>query len=330
MVLSSDASQTSPPMNASDYPQRDLTVPAYLDHRKCRTVSWGAIFAGLTAAVALQLLFTLLGAGLGFAIYDPITDENPVADLGTGAIIIHGISAVLSLWAGGWVAGRFTPAKVRASARLHGFLVWSSATVAGLLVVSLGAGWAMGDLSKLVGGGLSMAGKPAAAVAGGAADMAKDAIKQTGDTMTSFVDEALGGRAANAPRAESIRAKRDIGLAVARLFNPDAMASREANRATLAQAIARYTDMSEADANRTVGEWIETYDQVKADLAEAKEKAEAKAREAADKAAKALAIFSLCAFVGFVLGAVAASHGGSHGAACARRCEEREGVRVTS
>jgi hypothetical protein len=50
----------------------------------------------------------LLGAGLGLAIYSPVTDANPISDLGKGAVIIHGISAVLSLWFGGWVAGRFS------------------------------------------------------------------------------------------------------------------------------------------------------------------------------------------------------------------------------
>src|ERR1019366_483329 len=132
------------------------------------------IFAGLTAALALQVLFMLLGAGLGFAIYSPLTDANPIADLGTGAVIIEGISAVFSLWFGGWVAGRFAPKGTRHAGWLHGFLVWSAATVAGVLIISIGAGWALGDLSKLVGGGLSMAGKPAAALAEGAGSMVKD------------------------------------------------------------------------------------------------------------------------------------------------------------
>jgi hypothetical protein len=75
-------------------------------------------------------------------------------------VIIEGISAVFSLWFGGWIAGRFTPEGARACGWLHGFCVWAAATVAGVMIVSTGAGWALGDLSKLVGGGLSLAGKP--------------------------------------------------------------------------------------------------------------------------------------------------------------------------
>lgn len=285
-----------------------------------RTVSWGAILAGTSAAVALQVLFMMLGAGLGFAIYSPLTDTNPISELGTGAVIIQGISAVFSLWFGGWVAGRFSPVGMRSTGWLHGFSVWCAATVAGILFVSLGAGWALGDLSKLVGGGLSLAGKPAAAIAGGATDLAKDALKQSTDTLASFTDEAVDSRPAGTAK---IRAKREVGMAVARLFNPLQQANAADNRAAVVKALVDHAGVSQADAERTVTEWMATYERLKADLAAAKNDAETKAREVADKASKALALFSLAAFVGFLLGAIAASHGGAHGAATALRHENR-------
>lgn len=284
-----------------------------------RSVSWGAIFAGISAALAMQVVFMLLGAGLGFAIYSPLTDANPVANLGGGALVIQGISAVFSLWFGGWVAGRFTPAGVHATGWLHGFSVWCAATVAAVLFVSAGAGWALGDLSKLVGGGLSLAGKPAAAVAGSAADVAKDALKQSGDTLASFSEEALGNRPADSAKNVTIRAKREIGMAIAHLFNPAQQSNTADNRAAMVKALVDYAGMSEADANKTVTDWTNSYDQLKADLAAAKNEAEIKAREVADQTAKALAIFSLCAFVAFALGGFAASLGGHQGAKCASR-----------
>jgi len=103
------------------------------------TISWGAIMAGATAGLALQVLFMMLGAGLGLAIYSPITEENPVANLSVGALIIHSIGAILSLWLGGWVAGRFTSIHTRSTAWLHGFSVWCVATVGGVVLVTLGA-----------------------------------------------------------------------------------------------------------------------------------------------------------------------------------------------
>lgn len=283
------------------------------------TLSWGAVFGGLTAALALQVLFMMLGAGLGFAIYTPLTDENPVADLGTGAVVVQGVSAVFSLWFGGWIAGRFAPIGARFAGWLHGFIVWCAATVAGVIIVSGGAGWALGDLSKLVGGGLSLAGKPAAAAADGATSVAKDALKQSGDTISSFVDEAAGRVSSTSNPAGNIRAKREVGLAAARMFNPVGQSNPAENRAALVKALVDNTGMNETEADRAVTNWSASYDRLKADLAAAKAQAEAKAREAADKAANALSIFSFCAFFAFTLGAGAAACGGHLGAKVARR-----------
>ncbi len=294
----------------------------------CRSVSWGAILAGLTAAIALQVLFMLLGAGLGFAIYSPLTDENPVADLGKGAIIIQGISAVVSLWFGGWVAGRFTPIGVRRAGWLHGFLVWSGATVAGVLLVAGGAGWLLGDLSKLVGGGLSAAGKPLAAITSEATNLAKDALAQSNNSLSSFTDESLGGMRAGATAADRVRAKREISLAIARVFTPGEDALMPEKRAALVKVLAEQTALSQSEADHLVREWTDSYNQLRQDLAAAKEKAEIKARQLADDAADRLALFCLCTFVAFALGALAGSCGGSHGARCATRCEDKEGVLV--
>lgn len=288
-----------------------------------RSVSWAAIVAGVSSALALQVLLMMLGAGLGFAIYNPLTDSNPIAELGAGAVIIQGLSAVLSLWAGGWVAGRFTPTDVRATGWLHGFSVWCAATVAGVLLVSFGAGWVMGDLAKLVGGGLAIAGRPAAAVAGRLAEGAQDALKQSGDTLASFAEEALASRPAEGGDAGTVRARREITLAIGRLFNPHQEANLADNRAAVVKVLVDDGRMSQADAERMVTEWTQTYERLKEDLAAAKDAAEATAREAADKAAVALAALSLAAFVGFLLGAIAASCGGTHGARCATRCETR-------
>ena len=312
-------SNPSPSSAGSELPPGNSSHRAHF----CRSVSWAAIFAGLSAALALQVLFVLLGAGLGFAIYSPLTDANPIADLGAGAVIIQGFSAVFSLWFGGWIAGRFTPAGVRATGWLHGFCVWCAATVAGVLFFSTGAGWALGDLSKIVGGGLSLAGKPAAALASGAADLAKDAVKQSGDTLTSFIDEAVSNRPADSTKNLSIRAKREVGLAVARLFNPARQANLPADRAVVVKALVDYAGMSEANADQTVTDWTAYYDRLKADVVAAKNEAETKAREAADRAAKALAVISLCAFAAVGLGALAASCGGDHGAKYALKCEGR-------
>lgn len=304
------------PSASIDYPVDSLP------RRLFSSLSWAAVLGGLMATMAFQVLFMMLGAGLGFALYHPATSENPVENFSTGAIIVQGVSAVFSLWLGGWVAGRFTPIVSRASGRLHGFLVWCAATVSGVIVVSLGAGWMVGDLAKVVGGGLSAAGRPAAAAVSGATDVAKDALKQSGDAVNNFADEAVASRPADATRAGTVRAKREISLALTRLFNPAQKDRMTENKAAVSRALVE-SGVSQADADRLITDWNASYERLQADLAAAKEQAEAKAREVAEKASKALAVFSLVSFVAFVIGAISAACGGHHGAKCAFRHDDR-------
>lgn len=124
-----------------------FSVPVESPHR----LSWGAILAGTVAALTFQILFMLAGAGIGFAIFSPLTDRHPAVDFSAGAAVVEGISAVLSLWFGGWVAGRFTPERLRRTGWMHGLLVWCLVTLVGVSLVSGGASWAAGGLSRLAG-----------------------------------------------------------------------------------------------------------------------------------------------------------------------------------
>ncbi|MEO6994291.1 MAG: hypothetical protein ABI273_11725 [Lacunisphaera sp.] len=317
-----NSSLTTPTIDALD--ASVTSIPVYLRSR----VSWPAIFAGVAAALSLELLFVLLGAGLGFSIYTPLTDENPIASFGTGAAVIEGISAVFSLWFGGWVAGRFTPTGSRLTGAIHGLIVWSAATLAGLLLVSTGAGWAMGDVSKIVGGGLSAAGKPVAAAVGGATDLAKDAAKKSGDTLSSFVEEAASNHVAGSTPGSTIRAKREIGAAVTRVFTNDQPISSNENRAQLVKALTENTNLTPVDADKLVTDWTASYNHLKSDLKVAKDEAAEKARVAADDYSDSLAIFSFAAFAALALGAIAATFGGEHGANCAIRRHHRPEVIV--
>lgn len=81
--------------------------------------------------------------------------------------------------------------------------------------------------------------------------------------------------------------------------------------------------MKQGDAERMVQEWTDSYARLSADLAEIKKQAEEKARLAAEKAAHVLTLLSLGAFLAFVLGAVSAVCGGSHGAKMAFKHDYR-------
>lgn len=301
-------------------PYREVPVSAPVAGAcSSRNLSWAAIIAGLVTAIALEVLFVMLGAGLGFAIFSPLTDPNPAQNFGAGAAVIEGISAVVSLWFGGWVAGRLTPVGVQRTGWLHGLVVWCSATVVAVAIAFTGAGWAFNGLSKLVGGGLSMAGRPAAAAATQAADAAKDALQHSRATVSSFVDEAASTPAPGATAASGIRTKREVGLALGRLFDPSQSANTASNRDAAVKVLVDDAGMSQADAEKAVSDWTASYQRLQAEVADAKNQAEAKAREEANDASKTLSVFLSCYFVAFVIGAAAAVSGGSHGTCVARR-----------
>ena len=52
-----------------------------------KRISWGAIFAGTVLAIVLQLALSLLGLGIGLGTIDPLTEQNPMSGIGTGAAI---------------------------------------------------------------------------------------------------------------------------------------------------------------------------------------------------------------------------------------------------
>lgn len=72
--------------------------------------------------------------------------------------------------------------------------------------------------------------------------------------------------------------------------------------------------MSEDDARKMVGEWIASYNTLKAQLASAKAIAEQKARVAADNAAKDLACSATVTFFAFLIGLIVTVCGGICGA----------------
>ncbi|RZM28322.1 MAG: hypothetical protein EOO88_09375, partial [Pedobacter sp.] len=89
-----------------------------------KRISWSAIFAGVLVAIVTQMLLTLLGLGIGLGTVDPLEERNPVAGLGIGSAIWYIISSLLSLFVGGWVAGRLASAPRLFDGIIHGVLTW--------------------------------------------------------------------------------------------------------------------------------------------------------------------------------------------------------------
>lgn len=85
-------------------------------------VRWGPIFAGFVASVAVSLFLILLGVGLGLTAADG-ADAAPGLTQGTG--IWGGISLLVALFIGGWVAARTAMPSGQSAAMMHGAVVWA-------------------------------------------------------------------------------------------------------------------------------------------------------------------------------------------------------------
>ena len=197
-------------------------------------------------------------------------------------------------------------------------MVWTSATVAGVIAVTMGAGWALGDLSKIVGGGLSAAGQPAAVAASELGDLAKEGMTRQRGVLDSFLEEGLINSSSNRGPAEVIRSRRELGLSLMSLFGSETNTNASAQQAVVTQVM-QSRGISEADARKLVDEWTASYQRLKTELQAAKDRLTLEAKEKAQAAAKTLAILSLCSFVAFLIGAFMAAWGGKCGGTYAVR-----------
>jgi hypothetical protein len=114
-----------------------------------------------------------------------------------------------------------------------------------------------------------------------------------------------------------------VGLAVAKLFAPENESSFQDNRKAAIQTLVDTTHLSEADAAKMVDEWIQSYNELKAELQNARTAAEQKARADADAAARNVAVAATWVFFSLLIGLVVSTLGGVVGAHATARAQAR-------
>lgn len=103
-------------------------------------VSWSAIWVGALAAIALALLFGLVGIALGLHLLGPSGRIVDWHKFGIGALIFSVCGAFFSGGVGGWVAGKIAGILRSEPAMLHGAIVWLVTVPLLLALAALGAG----------------------------------------------------------------------------------------------------------------------------------------------------------------------------------------------
>jgi len=132
-------------------------------------VRWGAILAGLFAALSTLALLSLFGLAIGASTFDA---NDRVQNYGLGAGIWGGVSALLAFLLGGWVAAKTAAVRGERNGLLNGAMVWAVAVPLLLYLLTSGAGSLLGTAANA---GAQAAGVAAATAAGQGIDPAASA-----------------------------------------------------------------------------------------------------------------------------------------------------------
>lgn len=296
-------------------------------------LSWGGIIAGCVAALAIHLLLTLLGMGLGLLAFDPGENDRPFLTVGVASGIIWSIAALISLWAGGWIAGRIAGNPDIKGGAIHGILVWSLATVVVFFTVFRSAGAVVGGAAGALGSAVSTATEavaPAAASAAGGQSGGSQSSSPSGQSPMDALWAALSDAQLENPgqsaeqlsnAIEAARARSEAAAAFYPLLMKDAERRTPQDRQRAVDALTNNTQIPPADANRIVDQWIDLRDRTAAQTAEMADDAAEAATEAADAAASGVSKAAIWTFVAFVIGAFAAAWGGRVGATSVTKTE---------
>ena len=134
-------------------------------------VSWGAVFAGLVIATALQVVLTVLGAAIGLTALD---GPDSARAFGIGAGLWALLVPLVTLFVGGMTAGRLANVRDRTDGFIHGSLVWGLSLLLATYLIGTGA-------SRILGGTLNLAGNLTGTAVSAAGNVASRTDVDAGD-----------------------------------------------------------------------------------------------------------------------------------------------------
>jgi len=302
-------------------------------HTGISGLSWAAIFGGIFSSLGVGILLSLLGLGLGMALFQADTDT--IANLGVGSIVWFIIGGTIAMFVCGWVAGQFANTHCLVRGGMHGFVAWGLSTVLGVILVSNGAGALVSGAGQLIGKTIEVAGQSMAAVAPDAADISKfvgNSQSKTLQTISKQVNgllkqgqqqvqkgDAQANQALQAVLNPSSETRQDLMKAVSAYLNNDDQANTAQLRQTVIDQLVKNTDMTQDQALQVVNKWQSTYQEVTEQAQQKVQQAKQKAQDLAEKASSVLSGVAFSAFLTLLIGAIAAIVGGAMATAVRRK-----------
>lgn len=302
-----------------------------------RRVSWPAVFAGAVLALAVQVLLSMLGTGIGLSTLAPLgTGDSPAASsFGYGAAAWWIVSSLLALFVGGWVAGRLSGMLRSGDGSLHGLLTWGLAVLATIYLLGSAASSLISGASGILGSAVSATATVSAAAAPKVAEAAGEQLNKAGISVDSIKRDAMqllgqtgkpglqpdviakqaDGAVADAKQAATngVTSDADFTALIERLLTRGKEAASQVDRDALINVVMARTGLSRDNAAKRVAGWEATADQARVKAAQAADEAKQKAREVADATARNVSRAMLFAFLALAVGGLAACWGGAVG-----------------
>lgn len=241
--------------------EHEYGAGAYVHERRAGwwRISWGAIFAGAFVTLAVFLMLQMLGAGIGLAAIDLTGRQTTSArSLGIGAAIWWFVIGLISLFIGGWVAGRLGWRSSKIDRILHGLTVWSLFYVVMFLLVATALSALAGGGLALLGGTVSAAGQ-AAASSPQAQQTVQQALESWGLSPQIIQQEIAKAMGAGASQ-QNQQGANSLATTISNYFQGP---KTPQDRQQLVQAITQTTGMSEAQANQMINNLERTAQQAK-------------------------------------------------------------------
>ena len=264
-----------------------------------RRISWSAIFGGVVLVVAIQILLSLLGAGIGLQTVNVNAGSTPDASsFGIGAGLWWVLSGCIALFAGGYAAAWLAGNEIRFDGMLHGLVTWGIATIVTIYLLTSAIG-------GIIGGGFSAIGSVASSAGSAVKDAAGPVANSVGLSPDMVQQQAQAYLAPTNPDPATM-SPQDAQKAVAQDLVTYARGGTDA-----AAAKSRIIDISAAQMKISKADATKKFDDAQAKTQQTIDQAKQKARDAADATASGASKTSFAVFVDLLLGAIAAAAGGA-------------------
>lgn len=331
--------------------REELLVDDQRNNQAGKSLSWGAILAGVMTFFSLFILLSFIGSAIGFGTVTP-TSDKPFEHVGAGLITWTILTFLLSFLGAGFVSG----ATAKKSGYIHGFLTWAASFLLLIVVLTFATVGALSNLGSLFGNAVADVGDGITEVVQISASGVTDLATNLGDEIdTDNLSQAVKGglKETDIPELQPDYLKKELNKSTDYLKKAgkqmvtepensdqaiDNLSKNLENQVTdmkealdkeaVARSVAKNTDLTEAEAKEAVSNIMTEYDkassQASKKIEELKEdinqlrseldKEVKEARETAEDASNTAAKMSGLAFVAAMLALILTSYAGMKGA----------------